>query len=183
MEVQTTPIDGLLLVRPRLFEDERGSFSETWNQHAFDQAVGAPVRFVQANESRSKADVLRGLHFQAPPHAQGKLVRVTQGKVLDVAVDLRVGSPTYGQHHAAMLTGDNRWQFYVPEGFAHGFVTLENDTVFHYLCTSLYRPDSEGGLHWNDPTLGIDWGVEAPSVSPKDAAAPDFETFESPFVR
>ena len=183
MEVQTTPIDGLLLVRPRLFEDERGSFSETWNQHAFDQAVGSPVRFVQANESRSKAGVLRGLHFQEPPHAQGKLVRVVQGKVLDVAVDLRVGSPTYGQHHAAMLTGNNRWQFYVPEGFAHGFVTLEDDAVFHYLCTSPYRPESEGGLHWNDPALGIDWGVEAPSVSPKDAAAPDFETFESPFVR
>ena len=182
MEVQTTPIDGLLLVRPRLFEDERGSFSETWNQHAFDQAVGAPVDLFKPTKVAPSRCVARP-SFSSAPHAQGKLVRVTQGKVLDVAVDLRVGSPTYGQHHAAMLTGDNRWQFYVPEGFAHGFVTLENDTVFHYLCTSLYRPESEGGLHWNDPTLGIDWGVEAPSVSPKDAAAPDFETFESPFVR
>lgn len=183
MEVQTTPLEGLLLVRPRIFGDERGSFSETWNQRAFDEAVGEEVRFVQANESRSKAGVLRGLHFQAPPHAQGKLVRVVQGKVLDVAVDVRKDSPTYGRHHAALLTAENRWQFFIPPGFAHGFATLEDDTVFHYLCTNLYHPDSEGALLWNDPDLGIDWGMDAPLVSDKDAQAKAFATFESPFVR
>ena len=118
----------------------RGAFSETWNQQVFDEATGEAVRFVQANESVSKAGVLRGLHFQAPPHAQGKLVRVVRGRVLDVAVDLRFGSPTYGQHHAALLSGENRWQYYVPPGFAHGFLALEDDTVFHYQCTALYHP-------------------------------------------
>ena len=182
MEVQTTPIEGLLLVRPRVFGDERGHFSETWNQRAFDEAVGHPVRFVQANESGSKAGVLRGLHFQAPPHAQGKLVRVPRGRVLDIAVDLRAGSPTYGRHHAAVLSGENRWQFWVPPGFAHGFLTLEDDTLFHYLCTELYHPESEGALMWNDPDLGIDWGIEVPSVSEKDAKARAFATFQTPFA-
>lgn len=181
MEVQTTPLEGLLLVRPRVFEDERGHFSETWNQKAFDEAVGHPVRFVQANESGSKAGVLRGLHFQIPPHAQGKLVRVAQGSVLDVAVDLRAGSPTYGQHFSALLSAHNRWQFWVPPGFAHGFLTLEDGTLFQYLCTDLYHPDSEAGLKWDDPDLGIDWGIDEPSVSSKDAVAPDFATFDTPF--
>ena len=144
MELQTTPIDGLLLLRPRVFEDERGAFSETWNQRVFDEATGEAVRFVQANESVSKAGVLRGLHFQAPPHAQGKLVRVVRGRVLDVAVDLRFGSPTYGQHHAALLSGENRWQFYVPPGLPMG-LALEDDTVF-LQCTALYHPDSEQAL-------------------------------------
>ena len=123
-----------------------------------------------------------GCTFKPPPHAQGKLVRVVQGKVLDVAVDLRVGSPTFGQHHAALLTGENRWQFFIPPGFAHGFATLEDDTVFHYLCTNLYHPESEGALLWNDPDLGIDWGVDVPLVSDKDAQAKAFAAFESPFV-
>ena len=182
MELQTTPIDGLLLLRPRVFEDERGAFSETWNQRVFDEATGEAVRFVQANESVSKAGVLRGLHFQAPPHAQGKLVRVVRGRVLDIAVDLRYGSPTYGQHHAALLSGENRWQFYVPPGFAHGFLALEDDTVFQYLCTASYHRDSEHALRWDDPDLGIDWGVDAPEISPKDADAPNFAAFRSPFV-
>lgn len=182
MEVQTTPIEGLLLVRPKVFSDARGSFSETWNQSAFDEAVGEPVRFVQANESCSQQGVLRGLHFQTPPHAQGKLVRVARGRVLDVAVDLRAGSPTYGKHHAAVLTSENRWQFWVPPGFAHGFLTLEEDTLFHYLCTELYHPESEGALRWDDPTLGIEWGMESPRVSEKDAAAKDFASFETPFA-
>lgn len=181
MEIQSTPIDGLLLLRPRLFQDERGSFCETWNQAAFDEAVGEQVRFVQANESRSKAGVLRGLHFQRPPHAQGKLVRVVQGSVLDVAVDLRQGSPTFGQHYAAKLSGENRWQFYVPAGFAHGFLTLEDDTVFHYLCTAQYHPESEGGLRWDDPDLGIKWGVDEPELSAKDLEAELFSGFKSPF--
>lgn len=182
MDVQTTPIEGLLLLRPRVFDDDRGSFSETWNQRVLDNAVGAEVRFVQSNESRSKAGVLRGLHFQAPPHAQGKLVRVVQGKVLDVAVDLRVGSPTYGQHHAALLSQENRWQFFVPAGFAHGFLTLEDDTVFQYFCTNLYHPESERALRWDDADLGIEWGIDAPLVSDKDKEAKAFATLESPFV-
>jgi len=182
MDVQTTPIEGLLLLRPRVFEDDRGSFSETWNQRVLDEAVGAEVRFVQSNESRSKAGVLRGLHFQAPPHAQGKLVRVVKGKVLDVAVDLRVGSPTYGQHHAALLSQENRWQFFVPAGFAHGFLTLEDDTMFQYFCTNLYHPESERALRWDDADLGIEWGIDAPLVSDKDKEAKAFATLESPFV-
>lgn len=182
MDVQTTPIEGLLLLRPRVFGDDRGSFSETWNQRVLDEAVGAEVRFVQSNESRSKAGVLRGLHFQAPPHAQGKLVRVVKGKVLDVAVDLRVGSPTYGQHHAALLSQENRWQFFVPAGFAHGFLTLEDDTVFQYFCTNLYHPESERALRWDDADLGIEWGIDAPLVSDKDKEAKAFATLESPFV-
>ena len=182
MEVQSTPIDGLVLVRPRSFEDDRGSFCETWNQKAFDDVVGGHVQFVQANESRSMAGTLRGLHFQAPPNAQGKLVRVSRGSVLDVAVDLRKGSPTYGQHHAALLTEHNRWQFYVPPGFAHGFLALEDDTVFQYLCTALYNKEAEGGLLWNDPDLGIDWGMEHPLVSHKDQEAERFAAFDSPFM-
>ena len=182
MDVQTTPIEGLLLLRSRVFGDDRGSFSETWNQRVLDKAVGAKVRFVQSNESRSKAGVLRGLHFQAPPHAQGKLVRVVKGKVLDVAVDLRVGSPTYGQHHAALLSQENRWQFFVPAGFAHGFLTLEDDTVFQYFCTNLYHPESERALRWDDADLGIEWGIHAPLVSDKDKEAKAFAPLESPFV-
>ena len=181
MEHQTTPIDGLMLLRPKLFEDDRGSFSETWSIKAFEEVVGRRVDFVQSNESRSQAGVLRGIHFQAPPHAQGKLVRVVQGRALDVAVDLRKGSLTYGQHFAALLTGENRWQFWVPEGFGHGFVSLEEETVFQYLCTQLYHPDSEGCIRWDDPTLGIDWGIEDPRVSLKDSEAMRFVDFESPF--
>lgn len=182
MEVQTTPIEGLLLVRPNVFGDERGYFSETWNQKAFQSAVGHEVTFVQANESCSASGVLRGLHFQAPPHAQGKLVRVPRGKVLDVAVDLRAGSPTYGLHYAAVLSGENRWQFWVPPGFAHGFLTLEDNTLFHYLCTAFYHPESEGALKWDDPDLGIAWGVDAPNVSEKDSAGRAFASFETPFA-
>ena len=181
MEIQATDIDGLLLVRPRLFEDQRGEFSETWNQRAFDEAVGHPVRFVQANESRSNKGVLRGLHFQSPPYAQGKLVRVVQGSVLDVAVDLRKDSKTYGAHHCALLSEDNRWQFWIPPGFAHGFLTLQEDTKFHYLCTDFYRADAEGCLKWDDPDLAIEWGVKSVNVSEKDKAAPPFFTFVSPF--
>ncbi len=182
MEVQTTPLEGLLLIRPPSYEDNRGFFSETWNQRTLNEAVGEEVSFVQANQSRSHAGVLRGLHFQAPPHAQGKLVRVSEGKVLDVAVDLRVGSPTFGQHHAALLSRENRWQFFIPAGFAHGFLTMEDETSFHYLCTNFYCPESEGALLWSDPDLGIDWGVEAPMVSEKDMQSSLFSTFDSPFV-
>ena len=182
MECQTTPIEGLLIVRPAVHKDDRGHFVETWNQRAFDAAVGREVRFVQSNQSRSAKGVLRGLHFQVPPHAQGKLVRVSQGLALDVAVDLRADSPTFGQHCAVELSANNGVQFWIPEGFAHGFVALEEDTLFEYMCTSFYAPQSEQSLRWDDPLLGIDWGVGTPRVSPKDQGAPGFEHFESPFL-
>lgn len=181
MDLETTSIEGLLLLRPPRFQDDRGSFTETWNQARFNELVGEKIDFVQSNESVSRSGVLRGLHFQAPPHAQGKLVRVVAGKVLDVAVDLREGSATFGQHHAALLSADNRWQFWIPPGFAHGFLTLEEQTVFQYLCTAMYHRESEGSLRWDDPDLGIDWGMEAPLVSAKDGSAQAFAHFQTPF--
>ncbi len=181
MECIATPIEGLLMVRPKVHADDRGQFVETWNQRRFNEAVGREVRFVQSNQSRSQKHVLRGLHFQVPPDAQGKLVRVSQGLALDVAVDLRKDSHTFGQHWAVELSPGNGIQFWIPEGFAHGFLALEEDTVFEYMCTEYYAPQSEQSLLWNDPLLGIDWGVEAPRVSDKDAAAVAFEVFDSPF--
>ena len=181
MECIATPIEGLLMVRPQVHADDRGQFVEIWNQRRFDEAVGREVRFVQSNQSRSQKHVLRGLHFQAPPNGQGKLVRVSQGLALDVAVDLRKDSPTFGQHWAVELSPGNGIQFWIPEGFAHGFLALEEDTVFEYMCTEFYAPQSEQSLLWDDPLLGIDWGVEAPRVSDKDAAASSFEAFDSPF--
>ncbi len=181
MEATSTRIEGVMMLRPRLFEDDRGTFCETWNHAAFEDAVGEPVSFVQCNESMSNKGVLRGLHFQMPPHAQGKLVRVVRGRVLDIAVDLRKNSATFGQHMAAELSADNCWQMWLPPGMAHGFLALEDDTVFSYMCTEFYHPGSEQSLQWNDPLLGIDWGMEAPSVSAKDAQAGAFSDFESPF--
>ena len=181
MECIATPIEGLLMVRPQVHADDRGQFVETWNQRRFDEAVGREVRFVQSNQSRSQKHVLRGLHFQVPPNGQGKLVRVSHGLALDVAVDLRKDSPTFGQHWAVELGPGNGIQLWIPEGFAHGFLALEEDTVFEYMCTEFYAPQSEQSLLWNDPLLGIDWGVEAPRVSDKDVAALSFEAFDSPF--
>jgi len=181
MDVQSTPIDGLLLVKPKVFGDERGSFSETWNQRLFNELVGEEVSFVQANESRSAKGVLRGLHFQLPPHAQGKLVRVVRGEALDVAVDLRRDSPTYGRHHAVVLTGDSGWQYWIPPGFAHGFLSLDDQTVFQYMCTGFYSPHAERALRWDDADLAIAWGISAPELSAKDAVAGAFREFDSPF--
>ena len=181
LEIQKGAIDGPMMVRPRQFGDDRGHFSETWRQGHFEAALGRPIHFVQDNESVSGAGVLRGLHFQVPDMAQEKLVRVVRGAALDVAVDLRRNSATYGQYQTALLTGENRWQFWVPEGFAHGFLTLEPDTVFCYKCTEVYSPDHERALRWNDPDLAIDWGTKAPLLSGKDAAAPAFADFDSPF--
>ena len=181
LEVQSGPIGGLLMIRPRQFRDDRGVFAETWRHAHFEEAVGHSVRFVQDNESVSGLGVLRGLHFQVPERAQGKLVRLVQGSALDVAVDLRKSSQTYGQHQTAMLSGENRWQFWVPPGFAHGFVTLEPNTIFCYKCTDIYSPEHERSLLWNDPALGIDWGVPNPLLSSKDAQAPLLVDFDSPF--
>jgi len=180
MEIVHTPLDGLLIIKPDLFADERGYFFESFNLEKFI-AAGLNLSFVQDNESMSKKGVLRGLHFQAPPFGQGKLVRVIRGAVLDVAVDIRRDSPTYGKWESVVLTGQNKWMYWIPEGFAHGFITLEDDTIFFYKCTNVYNKASEGSIHWNDPGLNIDWGGTDPLISAKDVAAPRFNEMVSPF--
>lgn len=181
MEIIKTPIEGLLIIKPRVFGDERGYFFESFNQQAFENAIGDKISFVQDNESLSQKGVLRGLHFQKPPHAQGKLVRVNAGSVLDVAVDLRKSSPTYGQQYSIELSAENKLMFWIPPGFAHGFAALEDNTKFLYKCTELYAPQSEGTIAWNDKDLGIDWKVTSPIVSEKDQNGEEFCNFVSPF--
>lgn len=169
------PLAGLLIIRPRIFNDERGYFFESYKQSEYEQA-GLTGQFVQDNHSQSSKGVLRGLHFQNEPYAQGKLVRVIAGSVWDVAVDLRPESPTFKQWHGLVLSAENRIQFYIPPGFAHGFLTLEDKTEFVYKCTAEYNKDSEGGYRWNDPSLAIAWpdiGMEA-LVSSKDDILPFF---------
>jgi dTDP-4-dehydrorhamnose 3,5-epimerase len=180
MKITTTPLEGLLIIQPDVFADDRGYFFESYNVEKFLQA-GLDLRFMQDNESKSKKGVLRGLHFQAPPFAQGKLVRVMKGAVLDVAVDIRKESPTYGKWESVVLTGDNKLMYWIPAGFAHGFATLEDDTVFFYKCTNVYNKNSEGSIIWNDPALSIDWGISDPIVSGKDEMAPLFRDLLSPF--
>ena len=181
MNITRYHIEGLLSYVPAVFTDDRGAFMETFNEQQFAEAVGKKTIFVQDNQSVSRLNVLRGLHFQEPPHAQGKLVRVLKGRVLDIAVDLRRNSPTYGQHVAVELSGENQVVFWVPEGFAHGFVTLEEGSVFAYKCTGFYNKNSERCIQWNDPTLGIDWRVANPLLSEKDAVGMAFNTYNSPF--
>jgi len=182
MKVTTTAIEGLLILEPRLFPDDRGYFYESYNQNKFKE-IGIDANFVQDNQSFSQKGALRGLHGQANPFAQGKLVRVLQGSVLDIAVDIRKNSPTYGQHVSVELSGTNHLQFWVPPGFLHGFVTLEDDTIFTYKVTNFYDKASEIGVIWNDPTLAIGWGVDTREVvlSPKDEILPSFADFKSPF--
>lgn len=172
MKIKTTSIEGLVELFPAVFEDDRGFFFESYNR-AFFEANGLPVDFVQDNQSFSTKGVLRGLHFQNAPYAQGKLVRVISGKVLDVAVDLREDSPTFGRHECFILDSKQNNIVYIPEGFAHGFVALE-DSIFSYKCTGLYNKASESGVLWNDPDLGIDWEITHPLVSPKDQILPSF---------
>jgi len=180
LEIQSTPIEGLSIIQPKVFGDDRGYFFEPWNSHRFKEA-GLDVTFVQDNQSMSQKGVLRGLHFQNPPHAQGKLVRVIRGAVLDVAVDIRKDSATYGQHFAIELNDRDHTMFYVPEGFAHGFLTLEDNTIFSYKVTNFYNPESEGGILWNDPALEINWGVTRPILSGKDKEYKPFKEFRSLF--
>lgn len=163
-----TPLDGLVLLRPRIFTDTRGHFLETFSQRAFEDLLGPSGAFVQDNESLSARDVLRGLHFQLEPHAQGKLVHVISGAVLDVCLDIRPASPTYGQHYKVRLDGSSKELLWIPPGFAHGFLALEEGTIFAYKCTAYYHPASERTILWNDPELAIDWGIERPIVSDKD---------------
>ncbi len=180
MEIIASSIKGLLTIQPRVFSDDRGSFLETFSKKILADA-GITEEFVQDNQSVSKADVLRGLHFQAPPFAQAKLVRVTRGSVIDIAVDIRKNSPTYGKHESVLLSAENNTMFYIPAGFAHGFVSLEDDTIFQYKCSSYYNKQSEGCLLWNDSDLGIDWRVKQPLLSAKDLEGSLFSTFASPF--
>ena len=181
MEIIKTSIEGLLIIKPDVFKDDRGYFFETYNKERFAKA-GLTMDFVQDNESKSSKGVLRGLHFQKPPYAQGKLVRVTKGAVMDIAVDLRKDSPTYGKWESVVLTEENKLQFWIPEGFAHGFVTLEDDTIFAYKCTNVYNKESEGSLLWNDPDINIEWNIENPILSEKDKVSPLFKNFETPFI-
>jgi dTDP-4-dehydrorhamnose 3,5-epimerase len=180
MEITETKLKGLMVIRPRVFEDARGYFFESYNRNNFAKA-GMNLDFVQDNQSLSQKGVLRGLHFQDPPFAQGKLVRVITGSVLDVAVDIRQGSPTYGQWFGLELTEKNKWMMYIPEGFAHGFATLEDNTIFSYKCTNFYSKESEGCILWNDPDLGIKWQLEEPLLSEKDLQGQRFKDFKSKF--
>ena len=169
MDLIETHIPGVVILEPRVFGDARGFFMETWNQARYVEA-GLPASFVQDNLSYSRRGVLRGLHFQHP-NAQGKLVYVLQGEVFDVAVDIRRGSPTFGQSVSALLSSDNKRQFYVPPGFAHGFCVTSETALFAYKCTELYSPSDEASILWNDPALGIDWPIDAPELSDKDRIA------------
>jgi dTDP-4-dehydrorhamnose 3,5-epimerase len=177
-----TKIKDLLIVEPKIWKDDRGYFYESYSKRNFDEA-GINASFVQDNQSLSQKGTLRGLHAQANPHAQGKLVRVIKGRVIDVAVDIRKASETYGQHVAVELSEDNHLMFWVPPGFLHGFVTLEDDTIFTYKVTNLYNKNSEFGVAWNDPELNIDWGIAAEEIilSEKDKILPLFKDLDSPF--
>lgn len=173
MEVIGTAIPGVVIIEPKVFGDHRGYFFESYSERDFKANV-ADVDFVQDNESKSSYGVIRGLHFQLPPHAQSKLVRVVRGRVLDVAVDVRRGSPTFGKHVSVELSEDNHRQFFIPRGFAHGFAVLSEEAVFQYKCDSFYAPECEGAIAWDDPDLGIDWGipVEEALLSAKDSCHP-----------
>ncbi len=177
-----TKIKDLYIIEPNVFGDSRGYFMESYNKQHFDEA-GLTMTFVQDNESKSSKGVLRGLHFQTK-HTQGKLVRVTKGEVFDVAVDLRKGSPTYGQWEGVILSEENKRQFYVPEGFAHGFLVLSDEAVFNYKCTDFYCPEADGGVMWNDPDIGIEWpleGIENVLLSEKDKNHKSLKDLDVPF--
>lgn len=182
MEVIRTDIEGVVIIRPRVFTDARGYFFESYSKREFDEKV-RPVNFVQDNESCSTRGVMRGLHFQRPPFTQSKLVRCVKGAVLDVAVDIRKGSPTYGRHVAVELTEDNHLQFFVPRGFAHGFAVLSDVAVFQYKCDEFYHPEADGGISILDSSLGIDWRLDPADaiLSDKDTRHPLLADFDSPF--
>lgn len=183
MKLQSTPIEGVYIIEPKVFKDSRGYFFESFSQREFEEAVG-PVHFVQDNESCSTRGVLRGFHFQKPPYSQAKLVRCVVGKVRDVAVDLRKGSPTYGQAVSALLSDTNHLQFFIPKGFAHGFEVLSDVAVFQYKCDEYYHPEAEGGINPFDKTIAIEWETDPVQaiLSEKDKKHPDLSDFETPFV-
>lgn len=183
MNVIKTDIEGVVIIEPRIFEDTRGYFFESFSQREFNEKV-RPIVFVQDNESKSSYGVMRGLHFQRPPFTQSKLVRCVKGAVLDVAVDIRKGSPTYGQHVAVELTEDNHRQFFIPKGFAHGFAVLSEVAVFQYKCDEFYHPEADGGISIIDKTLGIDWKIPTNKalLSTKDKGQPLLKDFKTEFV-
>lgn len=183
MEVIKTEIEGVVIIEPKIFGDERGYFFESFNAAKFARKVGVNTVFVQDNESKSKYGVLRGLHFQKGEFAQSKLVRVVEGRVIDVAVDIRRGSPTFGKHVAVELSKENKRQLFIPRGFAHGFAVLSEEAVFQYKCDNLYAPDHEGAIAWNDPKIGIDWQIrpEDAILSEKDKKHPTLDEAEELF--
>jgi dTDP-4-dehydrorhamnose 3,5-epimerase len=180
MEVTKTSFDGLLIMQPNVFQDDRGCFFEYFRMDVLID-FGVNAEFVQSNESQSQKNVLRGLHFQNPPFEQGKLTRVVKGAVMDVAVDIRKSSPNYGKWFAYELNEINKTILWIPPGFAHGFLTLADNTIFQYECTNYYHKDSEGSIRWNDPTINIDWKISDPIISDKDKFAPLFKDFVSRF--
>ena len=179
MEILKTEIEGVLILKPKIFGDDRGYFFESYNRKLLKELAPEIPDFVQDNQSYSTYGVVRGLHFQRPPYAQAKLLRVVSGRVLDVAVDLRHGSPTYGRYVSVELSGQNQLQFFIPEGFAHGFSVLSQEVVFQYKCSDFYNRNSEGGIIWNDPTLAIDWGLPLQDIilSPKDRLHPTLKEY------
>ncbi len=182
MKAIKTELEGVVILEPEIHRDSRGYFFESWTQRDADRLIG-PVTFVQENESRSTAGVVRGLHFQRPPHAQAKLVGVVSGRVLDVAVDLRAGSPTYGRWIAVELSDENHRRLFIPRGFAHGYSVLSPEATFTYKCDNYYAPESEGGIAWNDPDLAIDWQTadSEPIISEKDRHHDAWADFDTPF--
>lgn len=180
MKIRETGIDGLIVIEPDVYGDSRGYFMESFSDRKFRELTGIEVTFVQDNESKSSYGVVRGLHFQRAPYAQSKLVRVVSGRVLDVAVDLRQGSETYGKHFSIELSGDNHLQMFIPKGFAHGFAVLSEEAVFQYKCDEYYAPESEGSIAWNDPDLAIDWHLphDDVRVSDKDRRSPGFKDYK-----
>jgi len=181
MIVQKTKLDDVYLIQPKVFNDKRGHFFESFNQQKFQETIGEKVNFVQDNQSCSNKGVLRGMHFQKPPYAQGKLVRVIKGSVIDVAIDIRKNSPTYGKYIMEELNEKNHSMLFLPEGIAHGFITLEDHTIFTYKCTNYYNKDAEGSIIWNDANLNIQWPNINPVISEKDQIAKKFSSFASPF--
>lgn len=184
MNVIKTAIEGVVIIEPKIFGDDRGYFYESFSAKEFKEKIDRNIVFIQDNQSFSSYGVLRGLHFQKPPYAQSKLVRVIQGRVIDVAVDIRKGSPTYGKHVAVELTGENHSQFFIPRGFAHGFVVLSEAALFQYKCDNLYAPQAEGAINWNDPELNIEWGIleNEVKISAKDQLNNMLKDFDSPFT-
>lgn len=181
MKIERTHIEGLLVITPTVFKDDRGYFFESFNKKTFENHTSSLIDFVQDNQSKSEKNVLRGLHFQNPPFDQGKLVRVIEGSVLDIAVDIRKDSSTYGQHFKIILDTEKHQMLWIPSGFAHGFVSLEDDTIFSYKCTNYYHKDSEGCILYNDSEIAIDWEVQNPILSKKDKIGENFSTFVSQF--
>jgi len=180
MDIRTFPIEGILEITPRVFPDERGYFFESYNKASFD-SIGLTATFVQDNQSFSKQGTIRGMHFQKDPHAQGKLVRVITGKALDIAVDIRKNSPTYGSFVAVELSAEKQNSFYIPPGFAHGFQAI-TDCIFFYKCTDVYHKECEGGIKFNDEFLNLPWDYSAPLISERDASMISFQDFETPFT-